>query len=103
MIQYSRRAIAIWSLFSWLLLAVATSIPGYAANGAVAYTYDALGRILTASYDTGVIVIYTYDANGNRTSQVINVNTKPLCLGTSAHGNPTTWGGGQWSTAASGC
>jgi YD repeat-containing protein len=74
-----------------------------AANGSVVYTYDALGRVTTVSYDTGIIIIYTYDANGNRTQQVINVNTLPLCLGTSAHSNPTTWGNGLWSTAASGC
>jgi YD repeat-containing protein len=47
----------------------------FAANGSVVYTYDALGRVLTASYDTGVIVIYTYDPNGNRTQQVVNVNS----------------------------
>jgi YD repeat-containing protein len=77
--------------------------PAFAANGSATYTYDALGRVSTVSYDSNVIVIYTYDANGNRTSQVINVNTKNLCLGTSAHGNPTQWGTGLWSTAASGC
>ncbi len=36
-----------------------------AANGSVEYAYDALGRVSSVSYDTGVIVIYTYDANGN--------------------------------------
>lgn len=44
-----------------------------AANGSVAYTYDALGRVTTASYDTGVCIIYTYDPNGNRLSETINV------------------------------
>jgi hypothetical protein len=33
--------------------------PVHAANGSVAYTYDALGRVTTASYDTGVCIIYT--------------------------------------------
>ena len=47
----------------------------FAANRSVVYTYDALGRVTTASYDTGVIVIYTYNSNGNRTQQVINVNS----------------------------
>lgn len=74
-----------------------------AGNGSVVYTYDSLGRVSSISYDTGVIVLYTYDANGNRLTQVVNVNTKNLCLGTSAHGNPITWGAGFWSTAASGC
>jgi YD repeat-containing protein len=91
-------------LLSAILLACLIQPPGAnAANGSVVYSYDALGRVITASYDTGVIVIYTYDANGNRTAQTINVNTQPLCLGTSAHSNPTTWGAGLWSTSASGC
>jgi YD repeat-containing protein len=57
-----------------------------AANGSVAYTYDALGRVVTASYDTGVCLIYTYDANGNRTSQAINVGSVTT----------PTWGTGVW-------
>jgi YD repeat-containing protein len=57
-----------------------------AANGSVVYTYDPLGRVTTASYDTGVCVIYSYDANGNRLSQTVNVNT----------GNTPTWGTGIW-------
>jgi YD repeat-containing protein len=68
-----------------------------AANGSVSYTYDALGRVSTVSYDTGVIVIYSYDANGNRTQQVINVNTTALTW--SATSTPCTsncWGGGLW-------
>jgi len=68
-----------------------------AANGSVVYTYDALGRVLTVNYDTGVIVIYTYDANGNRTQQVINVNTSTLTW--TATGTPCTsncWGAGLW-------
>jgi YD repeat-containing protein len=50
----------------------------WAANGSVTYTYDALGRITSVNYDTGVIILYSYDANGNRTQQVINVNTSTL-------------------------
>ncbi|MBF0562950.1 MAG: RHS repeat protein [Alphaproteobacteria bacterium] len=44
-----------------------------AANGAVLYTYDALGRVTVATYDTGVCVNYSYDANGNRTSQSVSL------------------------------
>ena len=77
--------------------------PTRAANGNVAYTYDALGRPLSASYDTNVLLYYTYDANGNRTSEGINVNTQKICLDSSAHSNPTAWGTGLWATAASGC
>lgn len=71
--------------------------PTLAANGSVVYTYDALGRVTSASYDTGVIVIYAYDANGNRTQQVINVNTATLTW--TATATPCTancWGAGLW-------
>lgn len=71
------------------LLGLAPAGPAAAANGSVVYTYDALGRVLTASYDTGVIVIYSYDANGNRTQQVINVNTTP----------PGVWDTFKWDAA----
>ena len=57
-----------------------------AANGSVAYTYDALGRVITASYDTGVCIIYSYDANGNRLSETVNVGT----------GSTAVWGTGVW-------
>ena len=62
--------------------------PAHAANGSVVYTYDALGRISTASYDTGIFIIYTYDANGNRLFQTINVNS-----------TTGTWGSFNWGAA----
>jgi len=80
-----------------LLLVLLTWSAVSAANGSVVYTYDALGRIATASYDTGVIIIYSYDANGNRTSQVINVNSGTLTW--SATATPCTsncWGAARW-------
>jgi YD repeat-containing protein len=68
-----------------------------AANGGVVYTYDALGRVTSASYDTGVIIMYTYDANGNRFSQAINVNTATLTwTATSAPCTSNCWGTGLW-------
>ncbi len=67
-------------------IAMADLTTASAANGSVSYTYDALGRLTTASYDTGVCVIYQYDANGNRTLQTVNVNT----------GTAPTWGSGVW-------
>jgi len=66
----------------------ALTLCAIAANGSVTYTYDELGRVITASYDTGVIVIYTYDSNGNRLSQIINVNT-----------STGTWGSFNWGAA----
>lgn len=64
-----------------------------AANGSVAYTYDALGRVTTASYDTGVCIIYSYDPNGNRLSETINVTTA---------GATGVWGCFNWNLVGSG-
>lgn len=62
----------------------------FAQNGSVGYTYDALGRLMSATYDTGACLTYTYDANGNRLSQTITV---------SAAGSPGTWGCMRWGQA----
>ncbi|MCK1405409.1 RHS repeat domain-containing protein [Bradyrhizobium sp. 76] len=61
-----------------------------AANGSVAYTYDALGRVTTASYDTGVCIVYAYDPNGNRLSETINVT---------ATGAAGVWGCFNWNAS----
>ena len=66
------------------------SVQALAANGSVSYTYDALGRLATVSYDTGVLIIYSYDASGNRTTQVINTNTATATWGSSS------WGASLW-------
>lgn len=73
------------------LAAVAASVllvaPASAATVSILYTYDALGRVAAALYDDGTCVVYTYDANGNRTAQTITTNGNP----------PTpTWGTGTW-------
>ena len=57
-----------------------TSVSAPLANaGTVAYTYDDLGRVSTATYPNGVVVQYQYDAADNRTysgapSATITVN-----------------------------
>ena len=91
--SYNRRSSLVFGLLSiFLLLGIAE-----AANGSVVYTYNSLGRVTTASYDTGVIVIYTYDANGNRTQQVINVSTSTLTwTATSTPCTANCWGAGLW-------
>jgi YD repeat-containing protein len=63
------------AMIALAIILVALSMPSAtrAANGSVSYSYDALGRLLTANYDTGVCIVYSYDANGNRTSQQILV------------------------------
>jgi hypothetical protein len=46
-------------IFVIVLLGTLHVAPALAVNGSVIYTYDALGRVSTASYDTGVCIIYT--------------------------------------------
>ncbi len=88
--------------FNWLRICAAvvafalvggpTSEAAFAANGSVAYAYDALGRIITASYDTGVCIAYSYDANGNRLSEKILV-TSSSSTGVWGCFN---WNGAKW-------
>ena len=84
------------SIFLWTSAFVVTviwiwaSTLAHAANGSVAYTYDALGRVTTASYDTGVCLIYSYDPNGNRLSETINVTTS---------GTTGVWGCFNWNAS----
>src|SRR5262249_18187706 len=80
----------------------------WATNGSVTYTYDSLARISTASYGSGTIVLYSYDAAGNPSSRVQNVNTAALswtltptppscttnCWNTTSNPN---WGVLKWS------
>ena len=68
-----------------------------AANGSATYAYDALGRVASVTYDSGAIVYYTYDANGNRLSQVVNVNTTALIwTATSSPCTVNCWGAALW-------
>ena len=82
-------------VFTVVILALLLSLSGNtttrAANGSVVYTYDALGRVTSASYDTGVIILYSYDANGNRTQQTINVNSSTGVWDTSSW-DQALWG-----------
>jgi hypothetical protein len=80
-------------LLSCVLAAAAASMSAssHAANGSVAYTYDALGRVTTASYDTGVCILYSYDPNGNRLSETINVST--------VSGSTGVWGCFNWNAS----
>jgi uncharacterized protein RhaS with RHS repeats len=61
-----------------------------AANGSVAYSYDALGRVSTASYDTGVCIVYKYDAAGNRLSETITI---------AVSGTTGVWGCFNWNVS----
>ena len=73
-----------------LFVALLTLRSADAANGSVAYTYDALGRLITASYDTGVCVAYSYDPNGNRLSERVLVT---------GSGTTGVWGCFNWNNA----
>ena len=82
--------------FLTLALLVAAIQTAAAANGSVTYSYDALGRLTSASYDTGVVVIYTYDANGNRTSEVISVLNGLTWSATTSPCTANCWGQSLW-------
>jgi YD repeat-containing protein len=86
-----RKALRPW-IFICAICVVSTMLAftlAYATtNGSVAYTYDALGRVTTAKYDTGVCIVYSYDANGNRLSETINVLTA---------GTTGVWGSFNWN------
>lgn len=89
MIAHSKLSQAATVVGAVAMLLMANGI-AQAVNGSAVYAYDALGRVASVSYDTGVIIIYSYDANGNRTSQTINANS------TNAVWNSFTWGAALW-------
>jgi YD repeat-containing protein len=60
-------------IMSVALFVLPLSEVAIAANGSVSYFYDPLGRIVLATYDTGVCLAYSYDPVGNRTSETIVV------------------------------
>lgn len=44
-----------------------------ASAQSVAYDYDAVGRLTSATYADGTVIVYAYDVAGNRTSQTITL------------------------------
>jgi len=73
---HRKRLIRASFLASTALCALAAT-PAEAGNGSVTFTYDAVGRVTSAVYDTGVTLQYNYDPSGNRTQQVLVVGTSP--------------------------
>jgi YD repeat-containing protein len=59
-------------LFATASLAFFLAAPTLAATS---YTYDALGRVSTVTYDGGKQIVYTYDSAGNRTQVVTQTGT----------------------------
>lgn len=58
-------------------LALLWLTPFELAQADVNYTYDALGRVTSITYDDGRRVTYNYDPSGNRTSHFVEVVTPP--------------------------
>jgi YD repeat-containing protein len=51
------------------------SIHAGSALAGAAFTYDALGRIVSVRYDDGKQILYVYDPAGNRTQEVVSATT----------------------------
>lgn len=49
------------------------------AGAASCFTYDALGRIIEATYENGTKFTYAYDPNGNRTTTSVTTGETPTC------------------------
>ena len=47
------------------------------AQNFVIYTYDALGRVVTATYADGTTTTYSYDPTDNRTAQTTTLGSPP--------------------------
>lgn len=73
--------------------AILLSSTSYAASTTTAYTYDEVGRLVTALYGDGVCVIYDYDAAGNVEER--RVQTGSL---TGAQWGSVPWGCFRWSS-----
>ena len=50
---------------------------GAQAQSFVIYTYDALGRVIAATYGNGTTTTYTYDPTDNRTAQTTALGSPP--------------------------
>ena len=60
----------ITAYIGWVLFAHQIGYAQQASSYTVAYTYDAQGRLTSATYDDEMVIRYTYDANNNMTSRV---------------------------------
>jgi YD repeat-containing protein len=59
-------------LATFIVGALAALATTAAVAGAATYQYDSLGRVTQVNYSNGVVLVYTYDAAGNRTSVVVS-------------------------------
>lgn len=74
------------------LFALGAAAPALAQSGPVYYTYDALGRAISAWYPDGTCLAYAYDAAGNRTIYTSSTIGSPVA-------NPVS--AGTWQDVAS--
>ena len=89
-----RARMSAWKITRAALLAstavcALASEPAVAGNGSVSYSYDSLGRVVTANYDNNIFIQYTYDALGNRTQEVITTGTITTSAGPAGPAGPT--------------
>lgn len=55
----------------FVVATIATLAAASAFAGSATYVYDDLGRVTRVTYSNGVVIAYTYDAAGNRTTYVV--------------------------------
>ncbi|KAF0165297.1 MAG: OmpA/MotB domain-containing protein, partial [Caulobacteraceae bacterium] len=67
-------------------LSAAVAAPGAASADTVSYTYDALGRLRSATNSNGSTVTYDYDAAGNRTTMTSSGASAPTVTLTATPG-----------------
>lgn len=100
-------------IIAWAVALLAVTPSAQASN--VAYTYNSNHQLTQLTYDNGIVVTYSYDANGNRSGAVVNtpaVETPTNLSATSTSGTQINlaWTGSPgvtgyyiWRCAGSGC
>ena len=59
---------------------------------AVEYQYDDINRLTSARFENGIVISYSYDASGNRTTHVMSEDTDADGIGWAGGPNPCTGG-----------
>jgi len=71
----------------WLAATLVVSVSLTAST--VQYSYDAAGRLTGARYDTGVVIKYEYDSNGNMLRRIVDATPPVVALDPAITGDPT--------------
>lgn len=77
-----------------VIVAVGLGIGSGARAASIAYTYDDAGRLVSAAYDTGIVISYTYDSAGNLLQRVVDTGA-PAVENVSADVPDGTYGQNQ--------